>query len=176
MRGRTRAVMQRSPDAANRRDSLRYRACLRRLLELALEMRDRIAVRAGPEAAQRARVLLLYSAVEVGARALGDRWICLEDGATIACDVVVLCTGLRAAPFIAKIKGGKDRFGRLLADAYLRALDSPNVFVAGDAVCARPEQGRETRMSCQHALMLGRFAGEATFSGCRSCLIPNLAM
>jgi NADH:quinone reductase (non-electrogenic) len=156
-------------------------------LELALEMRDRIAVRAGPEAAQRARVLLLDSAVEVDAelgpgprpiirkaladadiethlgvqiRALGDRWICLEDGATIACDVIVFCTGLRAAPFIAKIKGGKDRFGRLLADAYLRAPDSPNVFVAGDAVCARPEQGREMLMSCQHALMLGRFAGE----------------
>ena len=112
-------------------------------------------------------------------RALADRSICLEDGATIACDIIDLCTGLRAAPCIAKIKGGKDRFGRLLADAYLWAPDSPNVFVAGNAVCARPEQGRETLMSCQHALMLGRFPGENAargILGMRLVAMPKLAM
>jgi NADH dehydrogenase len=156
-------------------------------LELALEMRDRIAVHAGHDAAARARVVLMESAPEVGAElgpgprpaigkaladaeietrvgvrvaALGDTWVSLEGGETIVCDVVVLCTGLRAAPFIANIEGAKDRFGRLRTDAYLRAPEKPNAFVAGDAACAIPEPGRETLMSCQHALTLGKFAGE----------------
>ena len=84
----------------------------------------------------------------------------LSDGEQIDCDAVVLCTGPQAGPFVASVDGGKDRFSRLLVDAYLRAPKARGVFVAGDACCATPEPGAGTLMSCQHALILGKYAGE----------------
>jgi NADH dehydrogenase len=45
-----------------------------------------------------------------------------------------------------------------MVDARLRAPDARGVFAAGDACCAIPERG--TLMSCQHAVILGKYAGE----------------
>ena len=156
-------------------------------IELALEMRDRIAAHAGGAVAENARVVLVDQNVEPGAdlgagprpaieealaaarvelrlgvriAAIGVDNVTLRDGARIDCDAVVMCTGLRAAPFVAHIPGEKDSLGRLVADEFLRAPGAPGIFVAGDAVCATPSPGRTTLMSCQHALMLGKFAGE----------------
>jgi NADH dehydrogenase len=72
----------------------------------------------------------------------------------------VLCTGLRAAPFVETIDAPKDRVGRLVVDAHLRVEGLPELFVAGDAACAMTAPGRPSLMSCQHALTLGKFAGE----------------
>lgn len=156
-------------------------------IELALELRDRIARQAGEAAAERARIVLLDAATDVGAelgpgprpaiqQALAEARIETRVGIRIAAvhhdsvelvgggripsDVAVLCTGLRAAPFVANLAGLKDSHGRLVVDRYLRAPEVPSVFVAGDAAAAETEPGRPTLMSCQHALTLGRFAGE----------------
>lgn len=156
-------------------------------VELALELRDRIAAHGAGEVAERARITLIDRAQHVGAelgegpravieRALAEARVDLRlgsdiaelsashvafaDGRHIDCDIVVLCTGLMAAPLAGLVAGKKDRFGRVVVDAYLRASEAPGVFVAGDACRAIPEPGRETLMSCQHALTLGKFAGE----------------
>ena len=47
-----------------------------------------------------------------------------------------------------------------MVDARLCAPDARGVFAAGDACCAIPERGRQTLMSCQHAVILGKYAGE----------------
>lgn len=155
-------------------------------IELALELRDRIATHHGEAAGERAEIAVVDRAAAVGAelgpgprgaieRALADARVTCRLGADISaiaptavtfssgerleCDVVVLCTGLRAAPLVGKVPGAKDAVGRLVVDPFLRAPAAPHIFVAGDAAAAVPEPGRVTLLSCQHALTLGRFAG-----------------
>lgn len=154
-------------------------------LELALEMRDRIAAHATAAHADAAEICLIDIAQHVGAElgagprphiiaalaaarigvylgrrpvAISADRILLETGESIDCDLAVVCTGLVAAPFVSTLAGIKDAAGRCRVDQHLRAAS--NIFVAGDAACASPEPGRETLMSCQHALRLGRTAGE----------------
>jgi NADH:ubiquinone reductase (H+-translocating) len=66
---------------------------------------------------------------------------------------------MTAAPFAAEIPGARDRLGRVVVDAALRA-PSAGVFVAGDAAAADTGDGQVTLQSCQHAGQLGRVAGE----------------
>lgn len=153
-------------------------------IELALELRDRIARHGGDGEAL--RITLLDRAEVVGlelgagpreaiAAALADARVDIRLGAdirelsptrvaladsTIDADAVVLCTGLVAAPFTAQVPGERDGIGRLVADRDLRAPGLPTVFVAGDATAADTGDGHLALQSCQHALQLGRFAGE----------------
>jgi NADH:quinone reductase (non-electrogenic) len=156
-------------------------------IELALEMRDRISFHSGFEAGETARVLLIDRHMELGAElgvgpravieqatsearvekllgaglsAIEATGIRFEDGRRLAVDAVVLCTGLRPAAFLDVIPEPKDTLGRLLADEFLRLPSRPSMFAAGDAVCGTLESGRTTLFSCQHALTLGKFAGE----------------
>jgi NADH dehydrogenase len=156
-------------------------------IELALEMRDRIAAHAGITAGEEAEILLIDRGPVVGAglgpgprpaieaalgeagvelalsaqlKAVADDRLVFRGGRTIEADAVVLCTGLRAAPFVGQLPGEKDAAGRVICGPHLEVPAMPDVFVAGDAACAAPEPGRQTLMSCQHALVLGRYAGE----------------
>ena len=86
--------------------------------------------------------------------------VTLVDGTVIVADAVVLTTGLVAAPLVASVPGDRDNTGRIMVDRYLRAPSASNVFVAGDAASADVGDGNQTLMSCQHAMRLGRFAGE----------------
>lgn len=153
-------------------------------IELALELRDRLAAHGGDgealritlvdradvvgpelgpgprgeiqEALQAARVeLRLDTEVAALSATLVD-----TDGGPITADAVVLCTGLAAAPFAAQIPGARDGLDRLVVDQDLRAPAMPTVFVAGDAAAADTGDGHLALQSCQHALQLGRFAGE----------------
>lgn len=81
-------------------------------------------------------------------------------GARIDSQTVIWTAGMRASPLAAQIPGEHDRLGRIHADAFLRAVDAPGVFVAGDtALAATDDEGNVASMSCQHALSLGRVAG-----------------
>jgi NADH dehydrogenase len=81
-------------------------------------------------------------------------------GERIETETVVWTAGSRAHPLAAHIAGEHDRFGRVHADPYLRAIGVEDVFVAGDvAHAATDDQGNVAMMSCQHALSLGRVAG-----------------
>jgi NADH:ubiquinone reductase (H+-translocating) len=156
-------------------------------IELALELRDRLA-RHGPQAlAERARILLLDRADVVGPElgagprpvieaalaaarierrlgaslaAVGRDRLLLATGETIRADAVVLTIGMTAAGFTQNIPGQRDERGRIVVDRSLRVPEARTVFVAGDAAAADGGDGHPILQSCQHALQLGRFAGE----------------
>jgi NADH dehydrogenase len=156
-------------------------------IELALELRDRLAAHGGEVQAERLRIVLIDRAPVVG-RALGpgprpviesalararvelvlgapvmaltrDR-VTLADRRVIDADAVVLTTGMVAAEFVRHLPGEHDELGRVVVDRTLRAPAIPDVFVAGDAAAADSGDGHRVLQSCQHALQLGRFAGE----------------
>jgi len=156
-------------------------------IELVLELRDRLLIHGGAEAAERARIVLIDRANVVGpelgpgprpvietalrearvelrldaqiTELAADR-VTFADGSSLAVDAVALATGMAAAPFTAQIPGERDRLGRILVDASLRASEVPEIFVAGDAAAADTGDGHRALQSCQHAGQLGRVAGE----------------
>ena len=93
-------------------------------------------------------------------RRIGPREIEFGDDSVLRADAVVLSTGMVAAPFTASVPGDRDGSGRIVVDAQLRAPAAPDVFVTGDAAHADTGDGHIALQSCQHALQLGRFAGE----------------
>jgi NADH dehydrogenase len=156
-------------------------------LELALEMRDRLAAHGGQQAGEDATIILVdrqpVAAAELGEgpripieSALGEARIEIRlnsniveltsesvrfaDGSSIKADAVILCTGLVASPLAGQLPAAKDEHGRLIPDQYLRVPELPFIFAGGDAVRAEVADGRFTLFSCQHSLQSGKFAGE----------------
>jgi NADH dehydrogenase len=156
-------------------------------IELALELRDRLAAHGAAAAAERLRIVLIDRAETIGpelgpgprpvieaalaaagvelrlgatVQALAADRMDFGDGSSLAVNAVVLATGMAASPFAAQVPGERDRLGRVLVDAALRAPAAPQVFVAGDVAAADTGDGHRTLQSCQHAGQLGRVAGE----------------
>lgn len=156
-------------------------------IELALELRDRLVAHGAPAAAERLEIILIDRASVVGPElgpgprpvieqalaeagvdvrlgvaisALAADGVTLAGGENLAVDAVVLATGLVAAPFTAHIPGERDTLGRIVVDGALRAPAAPDIFVSGDAAAANTGDDYLTLQSCQHALRLGRYAGE----------------
>jgi NADH:quinone reductase (non-electrogenic) len=156
-------------------------------IELALELRDRIATHGSHGQAERMRIVLVDRGPVVGralgpgprpaieaalaearvelvlgatVTALGRTHVSLADRPTIHADAVVLTTGMAAAGFAREVPGDRDALGRVIVDRKLRAPAATGVFVAGDAAAADGGDGHPVLQSCQHALQLGRFAGE----------------
>jgi len=156
-------------------------------IELSLELRDRLLAHGATEAAERLRIVLIDRADAVGPElgsgprseieralqsarvelrlgatvtALAPSLVSFADGSALSADAVVLATGMRASPFAAKVPGKRDQLGRIIVDAELRAPAAPEVFVAGDAAAADTGDGHRALQSCQHALQIGRVAGE----------------
>ncbi|MFZ5672116.1 MAG: NAD(P)/FAD-dependent oxidoreductase [Pseudomonadota bacterium] len=156
-------------------------------IELVLELRDRLAAHGGKELGERARIVLIDRAdvvgpelgpgprpvieaalrearieLQLGAQISGLARDCVifADGSSLAVDAVALATGMAAASFTTQIPGERDRLGRILVDASLRAPEAPEIFVAGDAAAADTGDGHRALQSCQHAGQLGRVAGE----------------
>ncbi len=156
-------------------------------IELALELRDRLAGHGGSSCAEQARIWLIDRAPVIGA-ALGNGprpaieaaleagrieplpettvegiepgRVMLRGRAPLAVDIAVLTTGLRAGALAASVPGEHDALGRVRVDAELRAPAAAAVFVCGDAAAADTGDGHLALQSCQHALRMGRFAGE----------------
>lgn len=156
-------------------------------IELSLELRDRLAAHGAADTAERLRIVLIDRSNVVGPElgpgprseieralqsarielrldatitALAANSVSFADGSGLSADAVVLATGMRASPFAAKVPGERDQLGRIIVDAELRAPASPDVFVAGDAAAADTGDGHRALQSCQHALQIGRVAGE----------------
>lgn len=155
-------------------------------LELALELRDRIGLHQ-PSAAARLRVVLIDQHPVVG-NELGESLreiieaalaansvetllgvkisgiakdgIQLANGEMLDADAVVLCTGLQASAFGGHVPGVRDEIGRIVVDRHLQVQEADGILAAGDACVADTGDGHRTLQSCQHALQLGRFAGE----------------
>ncbi len=86
--------------------------------------------------------------------------ITLKDGQHIAANTVILTTGVQASPLTRQITAEHDAQGRLHVDQYLRVKGQQKIYATGDvAFAATDDLGNHALMSCQHAIMLGRFAG-----------------
>lgn len=156
-------------------------------IELALELRDRLAAHGAADQGSSAQILLVDRAPVVGLE-LGDAprplimaaldaasielrlnaaiasissaSVTLDGGDMLEADAVILCTGLAASPLARLVGEAHDRLGRIVVDRWLRVPGVPDVFAAGDAALAECEPGRYTLMSCQHARASGEAAGQ----------------
>jgi NADH dehydrogenase len=155
-------------------------------VELAAEMRSRIAVHAGEETAKAARVVLVEQASvlapEFGAeprpvieRALAQAGVetrasstvvrvepdavTFGSGERLACATTVLATGMRANALTAQVPGRRDELGRLHVDDELRVAGVDHVYATGDVARALADDGQFALMSCQHSLTMGKYAG-----------------
>jgi NADH dehydrogenase len=66
----------------------------------------------------------------------------------------------RASSLTAQIPGERDGLGRLHVDAHLQVIGQQDIFATGDvAYAATDDLGNHALMTCQHAIVLGRHAG-----------------
>ncbi|MNF95231.1 NADH dehydrogenase-like protein [compost metagenome] len=73
---------------------------------------------------------------------------------------MIWTVGFRASDLTEQIAAPRDAQGRLLVDPYLKVSGHAAVYAAGDtARAATDDAGNVTLMSCQHAIALGRHAG-----------------
>jgi len=155
-------------------------------IELAAEMRRRIAVHGGEAVGGAVRVVLVEQASvlapEFGAeprpvieRALAEARVELrlssrvvkvepdavtfDSGERLPCATTVLATGMRASPLTAQIPGRRDELGRLHVDDELRVVDVAGLYATGDVARALADDGHYALMSCQHSLTMGKYAG-----------------
>lgn len=155
-------------------------------IELAMEMRTRIAAHANDEVAAAARIVLIERADAVGPE-LGDNprpvieealrsanvevrtgtevaqvetgGVVLVGGDRIDAATTVIAAGLRANRLAALLPVDHDAAGRIPVDDMLRVGGVADAYATGDIARAWADHGRLALMSCQHALTMGRFAG-----------------
>jgi NADH dehydrogenase len=122
----------------------------------------------GPDLGPGPRPVIQQALTELGVEVITSARVAAIDaggvttagGVRIETSTVVWTAGARANPLASQIAGEHDRFGRVHADAFLRAPGAPGVFVTGDVACVAADTlGNVALMSCQHALSLGRVAG-----------------
>lgn len=86
--------------------------------------------------------------------------VTLADGQRIESSTVIWTIGFRANPLTEQVSGTRDPQGRLHVDGNLKVKGQADVFAAGDvAYAATDDLGNFAGMSCQHAIALGRYAG-----------------
>ncbi|MCQ6256543.1 NAD(P)/FAD-dependent oxidoreductase [Pseudomonas sp. Q11] len=86
--------------------------------------------------------------------------VTLSDGQRIESRTVIWTVGFRASPLTQQVPGTRDPQGRLHVDAHLKVLGQNDIFASGDVAYAATDTiGNYAAMSCQHAIALGRYAG-----------------
>lgn len=86
--------------------------------------------------------------------------VTLADGRRIEASTVVWTVGVRASSLTEQIPAERDAQGRLHVDRNLKVIGQDDVFATGDvAYAASDDLGNFALMSCQHAIALGRSAG-----------------
>ena len=92
--------------------------------------------------------------------AVDEQGVTLGDGQRIESKTVIWTTGVRASSLTAQIPGERDGLGRLHVDAHLQVKGQQDIFATGDvAYAATDDLGNHALMTCQHAIVLGRHAG-----------------
>jgi NADH dehydrogenase len=92
--------------------------------------------------------------------AVDENGVTLSDGRRIDAKTVIWTTGVRASSLTEQIPGERDHLGRLHVDAHLQVIGQPDIFATGDvAYAASDDIGNHALMTCQHAIALGRHAG-----------------
>lgn len=83
-----------------------------------------------------------------------------SNGTRIEASTVIWAGGMRASPLTAQVTSDLDPLGRVEVTQDLRAAEAPGVFVAGDVARVRSDDdGHYALMSCQHAMVMGKFGG-----------------
>ncbi|WP_433770098.1 NAD(P)/FAD-dependent oxidoreductase [Pseudomonas putida] len=86
--------------------------------------------------------------------------VTLADGRRIEASTVIWTVGFRASPLTEQVEGARDHQGRLHVDQNLKVRGHANIYASGDtAYAATDNLGNFAAMSCQHAIALGRYAG-----------------
>ncbi len=86
--------------------------------------------------------------------------VTLKNGQRIASSTVIWTVGVQASDLTAQIDAPRDRQGRLHVDANLQVVGHEAIFATGDvAYAATDDKGNHALMTCQHAILLGKFAG-----------------
>jgi len=86
--------------------------------------------------------------------------VILADGQRIEAKTVIWTAGVRASSLTEQVPAERDALGRLHVDRNLNVIGLENVFASGDvAYAATDDEGNHAMMSCQHAIALGRSAG-----------------
>lgn len=92
--------------------------------------------------------------------AVDENGVTLDNGQHLEASTVIWTTGVRASSLTEQIPGERDALGRLHVDANLKVIGQSDVFATGDvAYAATDALGNHALMTCQHAIMLGRYAG-----------------
>ncbi len=155
-------------------------------IELAAEMRGRLAAHGGATRANRARVILLDAAATVSedlgpgprphildalaatgvevrlntkVRRIEGARVILHDGGAINAATVIVTAGVQASALAAGLGQETDQLGRLFVDADLRVRGVEAIHAAGDMAHALTDDSHVALMSCQHAMPMGKFAG-----------------
>lgn len=96
----------------------------------------------------------------VSVQAVDAGGVTLSDGQRIEANTVIWTTGVRASSLTEQIPGERDKQGRLHVDAHLKVIGQDDIFATGDvAYAATDSLGNYALMTCQHAISLGRHAG-----------------
>lgn len=98
--------------------------------------------------------------VNAAVAAVDANGVTLADGRRIDASTVVWTVGVRASALTEQIPGQRDAQGRLHVDRNLNVIGQKDIFAAGDtAYAATDDAGHFALMTCQHAIALGRSAG-----------------
>ncbi|KRB50712.1 pyridine nucleotide-disulfide oxidoreductase [Rhizobium sp. Root708] len=101
-----------------------------------------------------------------GIIAVDARGVTLSSGERIDAATVVWTAGVRANPLTKQIEAERDAVGRLHVDRNLKVVGHADVYATGDvAYAATDDLGNYAMMSCQHAMNLGRSAGNNVAAG-----------
>ncbi|MFO6299473.1 NAD(P)/FAD-dependent oxidoreductase [Rahnella selenatireducens] len=92
--------------------------------------------------------------------AIDENGVTLKDGSHIASSTVVWTAGVQANALTEQFAAERDNQGRLYVDENLQIRGVPGVYATGDvANAATDDVGNTALMTCQHAIQLGKFAG-----------------
>lgn len=156
-------------------------------IELATDMRSRLATHWDQARAAAARVILVQRPGVVGPdlgenprtyieAALREQQIELRlntqlahveahairlaNGECIETSTTIITTGLQASPLAKAVPGAVlDELGRLHVDSTLRVKGVRDIYAAGDIARAYVDDKHLALMSCQHAILMGEVAG-----------------
>lgn len=154
-------------------------------IEIALELPGRLREILGADA--KTRVVVVERGAQPGGRwskelrdviieasaELGVEWlvnaevesvdasgVTLKDGQVITSQTVIWTVGVQASGLTAQIDAPRDRQGRLHVNSNLQVQGHEDIYATGDvAYAATDDKGNHALMTCQHAILLGKFAG-----------------
>ncbi|EMB4315504.1 TPA: FAD-dependent oxidoreductase [Klebsiella aerogenes] len=137
-----------------------------------------VVVERGPQPGSRysdaLREVIVQASKELGVEwlvnaevaSVDDAGVNLKDGQRIDSQTVIWTVGVQANNLTAQIDAPRDRQGRLHVNAELQVMGYDDIYATGDvAYAATDDKGNHALMTCQHAILLGKFAGNNAAAG-----------